>query len=134
MFILASPAGKEINVLMTGKILEKKTTFSPYLRNHRSERLYSCSVMSKYLPYFCIQTFITFSPAQYPSQNAKSEPTKLATAPTMIIQNKLNCPVEARKPEKVIVISEGMGIRADSDVISRNIPQYPVLAIKLVIK
>ena len=41
-----------------------------------------------------------------------------------------NFPVEARKPEKGIMISLGIGIIALSRVIRKNIPRYPTLEMK----
>src|SRR3990167_9136496 len=46
---LATPAGKEINVLATGSILDVNTIKSPYWRNHFSPISNSCSLI-KILP------------------------------------------------------------------------------------
>ncbi len=43
--------------------------------------------------------------------------------PTIIIGQTESVPVEARNPEKGMVISDGMGISADSRVIKTKIPK-----------
>lgn len=63
-----------------------------------------------------------------------SDPTRFAIVPTITTSHKLRAPVEAKYPENPIVISEGIGIRADSKSIRTKIPAYEVLWITLMIK
>ena len=49
-------------------------------------------------------------------------PIKLPVAPAKVTQSKENLPVETKKPEKGIMISEGMGMQADSKTIKPAMP------------
>lgn len=53
---------------------------------------------------------------------AISEPNTFPTAPDKATKFKSNLPVDAKKPEKGIMISEGSGIKADSIAIVIIIP------------
>lgn len=50
------------------------------------------------------------------------DPNTLPTAPIKATKFKSNLPVEAKNPEKGIMISEGRGIRADSIAMVSTIP------------
>jgi len=133
-FIRAIPAGREINVLTTGRTLEKNVMLSPYFLNHFSDLSNSCSLINKYFPNFLISPITTCFSPHHPSQNASHDPKRLAKAPTKITIERLNLPVVARYPANVMVTSEGIGINADSAAIRKKIPKYPLVEITDIIR
>ena len=50
------------------------------------------------------------------------EPTRFPKVPDRTTPTELSFPVEARKPENGIMISLGIGIKALSSIIRKNIP------------
>jgi len=122
MFILAMPAGREMNVRTTGSILEKKTALMPCFSNHISALSRSLLCIRKYLPYFSINHL----PPLLPIRKRAMEPAKFASVATQTTPQRENLPAMTRNPEKGMTTSEGIGIAALSSADKTKIPEYPV--------
>src|SRR5579859_1806081 len=98
MFISASPAGREINVLTAGRRRLKNAIGLPYFANHLIARVYSCSEIKINLPYFLTKAKITLSSKKNPIAYDARDPTKLPEVPAKTTNQKFKRPLCARKP------------------------------------
>src|SRR6185312_4170748 len=129
-FIFATPAGNEMYVRMAGKSLLTNVDLSPYFLKYDSVQSRWDFFKSTYLPYLTMNSLPSFTPMKY----AMSDPTRFPTAPASIIKTGLSFPVDAKYPENGMIISLGIGIRALSATIRKNIPRYPAFDIVWIIK
>lgn len=126
-FIFPKPAGKDINVLITGKILEKNTAVPPYFLNHSSDLLNKASDINIFIIFLSL-CFIIQEAKKYDNK----DPAKLPSAPTNDRIQKENIPEDARNPENGIIISDGTGIFALSNNINKKTPVYPEISMNVI--